>query len=103
MNKEILNYHDDSIFDVIEEGVPIPAICGRPSPEANKFTKILHRMKPLNSLLPTVRQAIMVKNLADKFGFKLATRSVAEHGEKMRRVWLLDKNRSRKNLEIINH
>jgi hypothetical protein len=90
MNKEILA-EDDSIYAMIEECIPIPRM-GRASPELNKFTKILRRMKPLNSIVVLPKQINVVLHAAKKLGCKLATRAIEERGERLRRVWLLERS-----------
>ena len=82
----------DPIYNLIEEGIPIPSRNGRvPSKEIARFTKLLQRMKPLNSLLVTAKEVYYVNQSALKLGLKLARRTVDEHGQKMHRIWLLPK------------
>jgi hypothetical protein len=73
----------DPIYNLIEEGIPIPSRNGRVhSKEIARFTKLLQRMKPLNSLLVAAKEVYYVNQSALKLGLKLVRRTVDEHGKK---------------------
>jgi hypothetical protein len=83
---------DESIYDAIEVGIPLPTIGrGARSPERLRFTKLLQRMKPLNSLTIDPKYTANRQNAAKELGYKIATRIVEERGVKSRRVWLINK------------